>query len=497
MTASKFILVIDEGTTSTRAIAFNAEFEPAAVAQAEVPLSYPRDGWVEQDGEEIWQKTLSVCRNVIAEIGGAEHIAAIGITNQRETTLIWDRETDAPIAPAIIWQDRRTADTCDALKARGLEPKVQQETGLLIDPYFSGTKAAWLLDNVDGARARANAGDLAFGTVDTYLIWRLTGGRVHATDMTNASRTLLYPLNVSAGTSWSPSMLDMLNVPGSLLPEVKPSSAGFGETDPAMFGRAIPILSAIGDQQAALVGQSCLAPQTAKITYGTGAFLVANTGADIPKSENRLLGTLGYGIEGGGSAYALEGAIFNAGTVVQWLRDELHLVSDAAQSEALAAELSHNAGVYLVPAFTGLGAPHWDANARGTITGLTRAASAAHLVRAGLESAAYQTHDLLTAFAADGADVSLLRVDGGMAANDWLMQFIADICDRPVERPDFTEMTALGAAALAGMQLGWVSETEWAARSAPGRRFEPDMAADVRARLIAGWARALKQALAE
>ncbi|MCR9079691.1 MAG: glycerol kinase GlpK [Hyphomonadaceae bacterium] len=497
MTASNYIVVIDEGTTSTRAIAFDAAFEPAAVAQAEVPLSYPNDGWVEQDGEEIWHKTLQVCRQVIAEIGGAENVAAIGITNQRETTLIWDRETATPIAPAIIWQDRRTADTCEALKAQGLEPKVQEETGLLIDPYFSGTKAAWLLDNVDGARARADAGELAFGTVDTYLIWRLTRGRVHATDMTNASRTLLYPLSIDADAGWSREMLDMLNVPGSLLPEVKPSSAGFGETDPALFGRAIPILSAIGDQQAALVGQGCLSPQTAKITYGTGAFLVANTGTDIPKSENRLLGTLGYGIEGGGSAYALEGAIFNAGTVVQWLRDELHLISDAAQSEAMAAELPDNAGVYLVPAFTGLGAPHWDANARGTITGLTRAASAAHLVRAGLESAAYQTHDLLTAFAADGADVALLRVDGGMAANDWLMQFIADICDRPVERPDFMEMTALGAAALAGIQLGWVSESEWAARSAPGQRFEPNMAPDERARLIAGWQRAMKQTLSD
>ena len=497
MTASNYILVIDEGTTSTRAIAFDAAFEAVAVAQAEVPLSYPSDGWVEQDGEEIWQKTLQVCRQVIAEIGGAENVAAIGITNQRETTLIWDRETATPIAPAIIWQDRRTADTCEALKAQGLEPQVQQETGLLIDPYFSGTKAAWLLDHVDGARARADAGELAFGTVDTYLIWRLTGGRVHATDMTNASRTLMYPLSIDADAGWSREMLAMLNVPGSLLPEVKPSSAGFGETDPALFGRAIPILSAIGDQQAALVGQGCLVPQTAKITYGTGAFLVANTGTDIPKSENRLLGTLGYGIQGGGSAYALEGAIFNAGTVVQWLRDELHLISDAAQSEAMAAELPDNAGVYLVPAFTGLGAPHWDANARGTITGLTRAASAAHLVRAGLESAAYQTHDLLTAFAADGADVALLRVDGGMAANDWLMQFIADICDRPVERPDFMEMTALGAAALAGIQLGWVSESEWAARSAPGQRFEPNMAAEVRERLIAGWQRAMKQTLSD
>jgi glycerol kinase len=495
MAEPDLILVIDEGTTSTRAIAFDRSFAPVSLAQAEVPLTYPDDGWVEQDGEEIWQKTLQVCHKVISEIGGADRIAAIGITNQRETTLVWDRQTSAPIAPAIIWQDRRTADRCEALKAKGFESKVQQETGLLIDPYFSGTKVAWLLDHVEGARARAEAGELAFGTVDSYLIWRLTGGGVHATDLTNASRTLLYPLSVDTRTDWSSEMLRMLSLPKALLPDVKPSGAHFGDTDPALFGRAIPILSAIGDQQAALVGQGCLAPQTAKITYGTGAFLVANTGQDVPASENRLLGTLGYGIEGGGTAYALEGAIFNAGTVIQWLRDELGLIADAAQSERMAADLPDNAGVYIVPAFTGLGAPHWDANARGSVTGLTRAASAAHLVRAGLESAAYQTNDLLTAFSADGADVSVLRVDGGMAANDWLMQFISDICGRPVERPDFMEMTALGAAALAGIRLGWVSEAEWGNRTAPGQRFEPKMAPNVRARLIAGWQRALRQTL--
>jgi len=490
------ILVIDEGTTSTRAIAFDRTFVPVAMAQEEVPLTYPHDGWVEQDGEEIWTKTLQVCRSVIADVGGPARIAGIGITNQRETTLIWGRADAKPIAPAIVWQDRRTADICEQLKSLGLEPRVQQDTGLLIDPYFSGTKIGWLLDNVHGARAKAETGALAFGTVDTYLIWRLTGGRVHATDLTNASRTLLYPLSVAPGTNWSATMLDTLNVPDNLLPDVKLSGAQFGETDEDLFGRRIPILSAIGDQQAALVGQGCLSPGTAKITYGTGAFLVANTGNEPPKSEHRLLGTLGYGIQGGSAAFALEGAIFNAGTVIQWLRDELGLVADAADSEAMAAALDDNAGVYLVPAFTGLGAPHWDASARGTITGLTRAANGAHLVRAGLESVAYQTQDLLTAFAADGADVKLLRVDGGMAANDWLMQFIADICDRPVERPDFTEMTALGAAALAGMQLGWVEEADWAARSTPGRRFEPSMAAEMRTRLITGWDQALRQTLA-
>lgn len=490
------ILVIDEGTTSTRAIVFDRSFAPVAVAQEEVGLTYPHDGWVEQDGTAIWDKTLKVSRAAIAEAGGADRIAAIGITNQRETTLIWDRESGAPIAPAIVWQDRRTADACEAMKAKGWEAEVQAETGLLIDPYFSGTKIAWLLDNVAGARARAEAGQLAFGTVDTYLIWKLTGGQTHATDLTNASRTLLYPLSTESGASWSAAMLEKLDIPGSLLPDVKPSGATFGETSPDLFGREIPILSAIGDQQAALVGQGCLSPGTAKITYGTGAFLVANTGDARPVSTNRLLGTLGYGISGGGAAYALEGAIFNAGTVIQWLRDELGLIKDAAESERLAADLSDNAGVYLVPAFTGLGAPHWEAGARGTISGLTRAASAAHLVRAGLESAAYQTNELLTAFAADGADVSLLRVDGGMSANNWLMQFIADICDRPVERPDFMEMTALGAAALAGMQLGWVSEADWAERSAPGQRFEPKMDPAQRTALIAGWQDAMTRTLA-
>jgi len=497
MSEADLILVIDEGTTSTRAIAFDRAFDPVAQAQQEVPLTYPQDGWVEQDGEEIWQKTLQVCREVIAQVGGADRIAGIGITNQRETTLIWDRADGKPIAPAIVWQDRRTAAFCEQLKAQGLEAQVQAETGLLIDPYFSGTKIAWLLENVPGSRDRAEVGALAFGTVDTYLIWRLTDGDVHATDLTNASRTLLYPLKTDPQATWSQSMRDLLNVPASLLPEVKPSGAQYGATAPDLFGRAIPILSAIGDQQAALVGQGCLSPGMAKITYGTGAFLVANLGDQAPRSEQRLLGTIGYGIEGGSEAYALEGAIFNAGTVIQWLRDELGLISDAAQSEAMVEGLAGNAGVYLVPAFTGLGAPHWDPAARGTLTGLTRAASAAHLVRAGLESAAYQTRDLLTAFAADGADVTLLRVDGGMTANNWLMQFIADICDRPVERPDFMEMTALGAAALAGMQLGWVGEESWRARSAPGQRFEPQMSEETRAQLVAGWDKAMRQTLAD
>eukprot|EP00903_Cladosiphon_okamuranus_P002611 g2609.t1 len=495
MSDADLILVIDEGTSSTRAIIFDRDFTPLTQAQSEVGLTYPDDGWVEQDGNEIWQETLKVCQTAMAKVGGSEHIAGIGITNQRETTLIWDRDTGEPIAPAIVWQDRRTADRCEEMVAAGHEAAVQATTGLLLDPYFSGTKIAWLLDHVEGARERAEAGALAFGTVDSFLIWKLTGGAVHATDLTNASRTLLYPLSLDEGRAWSADMLDLLSVPAALMPDVLPSGAAFGMTDPSVFGRAIPILAAIGDQQAALVGQSCLAPGTAKITYGTGAFLVANTGDQVPRSTNRLLGTLGYGNQGGQSAFALEGAIFNAGTVIQWLRDDLGLIVDAAASEAKAAALENNGGVYLVPAFTGLGAPHWDANARGTISGLTRAAGADHIVRAGLEAAAYQTHDLLEAFAADGAEVGVLRVDGGMAANDWLLQFVADICARPVERPDFMEMTALGAAALTAMQLGWVSEEEWGARTSPGRRFEPSMPEAQRQTLLAGWREALKRTL--
>ena len=495
MAANDLILVIDEGTSSTRAIVFDQAFIPVAQAQTEVGLTYPDDGWVEQDGAEIWNKTLQVCRDAIATAGGVDRIAAIGITNQRETTLVWDRQTGTPIAPAIIWQDRRTANVCASLVKAGHEPAVQNATGLLIDPYFSGTKIGWLLDHVEGARTKADAGGLAFGTVDSFLIWNLTGGEVHATDITNASRTLLYPLSLSEDFAWSKEMLDLLGVPSSLLPRVRPSGAQFGLTDPELFGRSIPILSAIGDQQAALVGQACLAPGTAKITYGTGAFLVANTGQDVPRSDNRLLGTLGYGHEGGSSAFALEGAIFNAGTVIQWLRDEMGLIADAPASEARAAALADNGGVYLVPAFTGLGAPHWDANARGTISGLTRAATADHIVRAGLEAAAYQTHELLDAFAADGADVEVLRVDGGMTANDWLMQFVADICNRPVERPDFMEMTALGAAALAGIQLGWLTEDDWASRTAPGKRFDPSMSDADRADLLAGWTAAMGRTL--
>ncbi len=491
---SDYILVIDEGTTSTRAIAFDRAFQQVAVAQEEVPLQYPADGWVEQDGAEIWEKTVAVCRAVIAQIGGVENVAAIGITNQRETTLVWDRATGEPIAPAIIWQDRRTAQYCNGLKAAGHENRVNEITGLLLDPYFSGTKLRWVLENVEDARTRAEAGELAFGTVDSYLIYRLTGGKTHATDATNASRTLLYTLGLGGDGQWSDEMLSLLEIPKSVLPSVYGSAANYGSSVADLFGKPLAILSAIGDQQAALVGQGCLNAGEAKITYGTGAFLVANTGSKRPVSKNKLLGTVGYE-QVDGSALALEGSIFNAGTVIQWLRDELQLISDASASEAIAADLPDNAGVYFVPAFTGLGAPHWDADARGQISGLTRGTRAAHIVRAGLEAAAYQTRELLEAFAADGAKVSLLRVDGGMAANDWLMQFIADICDVPVERPDYMEMTALGAAALAGMHLEWITLEAWANREGGSKQFAPQMSADVRARFWSGWQRAVKDAL--
>jgi glycerol kinase len=493
--AADFILVIDEGTTSTRAIVYDRHFGEVALAQEEVALQYPADGWVEQKGDEIWSRTLSVCRTVIAKAGGADRIAAIGITNQRETTLVWERTTGKPIAPAIIWQDRRTAAACDAQKAKGHEPAVQDETGLLLDPYFSGTKIGWILDNMKGARACAEAGELAFGTVDAFLLWRLTSGKVHATDVTNSSRTMLYRLGLAKDAGWSARMSSILGVPPSLLPEVKPSAAAYGETDTALFGRAIPICSVLGDQQAALVGQGCLAPGQAKVTFGTGAFLVANTGTKRPASQNRLLGTVGYELPGAG-AMALEGSIFNAGTVIKWLRDDLKLIQRADESAAAAAGLADNGGVYMVPAFTGLGAPHWNAEARGLIAGLTRAVTAAHLVRAGLESVAYQTHDLLAAFAGDGASIAELRVDGGMVANDWLMQFLADVCALPVFRPDYREMTALGAAAAAAMQLGWLTPEGWAARDVPGKRFEPKMEAGARAALLKGWSAALGRTLA-
>lgn len=490
---SEYILVIDEGTTSTRAIAFDRDMKPVAVAQEEVPLQFPNDGWVEQDAEQIWSCTLSVSRKVIAECGGAETIAAIGIANQRETTLIWDRDTGKAFSPAIIWQDRRTAAQCQKLIADGHEKIVRSLSGLLIDPYFSATKIRWILDTCPEAAKAADEDRAAFGTVDSFLLYRLTNGTVHATDVTNASRTALMDLSAS---SWSRHLCEVFNVPWSLLPGISSSGGDFGETDPALFGRAIPVLAMAGDQQAALVGQACIRPGEAKITYGTGAFLVANTGTDILMSENRLLATTGYQAQGR-THWALEGSIFNAGTVVKWLRDELGLISNAADSEAMAADLPDNGGVYFVPAFTGLGAPHWAPDARGQISGLSRGTRAAHIVRAGLEASAYQTRDLLTAFEQDGCSVDVLRVDGGMAENDWLMQFLADITNRPVERPAYPEMTALGVAVLAAGELGWMSLEDWHKAREVAARFEPTMSNDKRDELIRGWEDALRRTISQ
>lgn len=485
------VLVIDEGTTSTRAIAYDRAFRETASNAREIELHFPREGWVEQDGAEIWAASLDVARRTVARTGGVETIAAIAIANQRETTLVWERASGRPVANAIVWQDRRSAALCEALAGAGQASRVQAVSGLLVDPYFSATKLAWMLEEGLIDRAAAEAGELAFGTVDSWLIWKLTGGARHVIDVTNASRTLLMDLE---SANWSREMLDLFDIPPAMLPEIVSSGGALGETAPHLFGKPVPILSAIGDQQAALVGQGCLQPGTAKITYGTGAFLVANTGGQRPSSTHRLLATKGYDTGTGAAAFALEGSIFNAGTVVKWLRDELGLISQAADTEALAREAGTNAGVYFVPAFTGLGAPHWKAGARGEITGLTRGARAAHIVRAGLEAAAYQTRDLVDAFAADGAPVERLRVDGGMVDNDWLMQFLADICERDVERPAYREMTALGAAALAAMQLGWVTPEDWAARDPGLKRFSPRMDPEERAALLAGWARAVAKA---
>lgn len=484
---SEYILVIDEGTTSTRAIAFDREMNAVATAQKEIPLSFPKDGWVEQDPEQIWARTLAVCREVVKACGGAEKFAGIGIANQRETTLVWNRETGETYGPAIIWQDRRTAAVCDKMIADGKEKEIQALTGLLIDPYFSATKISWLLNTYPEARKAAEAGKAAFGTIDSFLLARLTSGNEHATDVTNASRTLLMDL---AASSWSKRLCDLFEIPWSMLPDICPSGGQFGRTDHHLFGKSLPILSMIGDQQAALVGQACIKPGEAKITYGTGAFLVANTGTDVPVSKNRLIATSAYQAQGR-TNWALEGSIFNAGTVVKWLRDELGLIADAADSEAMATELPDNGGVYFVPAFTGLGAPHWAPNARGQISGLSRGTRAAHIVRAGLEAAAYQTRDLLKAFDSDGCPVDVLRVDGGMAENDWLLQFLADIIDRPVERPTYPEMTAVGAAILAAGELGWMTLEDWHSSRKIARRFEPSMPAETREHLIKGWDAAL------
>jgi glycerol kinase len=485
-----YILALDQGTTSSRAILFDHAGGVVAVAQREFPQIFPKPGWVEHDPREIWASQIAVATEVLARAQvAAADIAAIGITNQRETTVVWDRETGEPVCNAIVWQDRRTADRCDRLKAQGYEGLVRERTGLVIDAYFSGTKIGWILDHVEGARAKAQAGRLAFGTIDAWLVWQLTGGRVHVTDVSNASRTMLFNIQTLA---WDGDLLQMLGVPSSMLPEVKASSEVYGRVAAGLGLDGVPIAGMAGDQQAALFGQMCVAPGMAKNTYGTGCFLLQNTGTQPVRSENRLISTVAWKL-GGRTDYALEGSVFIGGAVVQWLRDGLGLIRNSADVEALAATVPDNGGVFLVPAFAGLGAPHWDAYARGTIVGITRGTSAGHIARAALESIAYQVGDLLDAVHRDsGIALGELRVDGGAARNDMLMQFQADLLGVPVVRPQVTETTASGAAYLAGLAVGfWSSPVEIARQWRAERRFEPSMPASDAERLSGRWHDAL------
>ena len=491
MIQTPLLLAIDQGTTSSRAILFDSAGNALHVAQQEFTQHYPHDGWVEHDPQDIWSSTLAVTQEVLSQTQGT--LASIGITNQRETTVVWDRASGEPIYNAIVWQDRRTADTCERLREAGHEVEVNARTGLLLDPYFCATKIAWILDHVEGARQSAEKGDLAFGTVDTFLLWRLTGGKVHATDATNASRTSLFNIHQQ---NWDETLLTLFNIPVSLLPQVKDSAADFGTTDTAVLGQSIAVGALVGDQQAALVGQACLAPGMLKSTYGTGCFAILNTGSEALASHHRLLTTIAYRLEGV-ATYALEGSIFVAGASVQWLRDELGLVDSANETATLAAGLDSNEGVYLVPAFTGLGAPHWNPHARGTLLGMTRATTPAHIARATLEAACYQSAELLEAMAEDsGQSPALLRIDGGMARNDWLAQFLADISDTLVERPALLETTALGAARLAGLQSGVFSSLDelgglWRVE----RTFTPQMDESQRQALLNTWRRAVASAV--
>ena len=490
------ILAIDQGTTSSRAIVFDGAMKPVATAQKEFTQHYPASGWVEHDPEEIWDTVVWSVKEALKKAKlKAGDIAAIGITNQRETVVIWDKATGKAIHNAIVWQDRRTAPLCAKLKKQGLEPKFTKKTGLLLDPYFSGTKIAWILDKVKGARQRAAKGELLAGTIDTFLIWRLTGGKVHATDATNASRTLLYNI---ASNEWDAELMKLLDVPASLLPTVKDCADDFGATAKALFGAEIPILGVAGDQQAATIGQACFEPGMMKSTYGTGCFAVLNTGDQMVRSRSRLLTTIAYRLNGK-TTYALEGSIFIAGAAVQWLRDGARMISKAADSGELAAKADDTQQVYLVPAFVGLGAPHWDADARGAIFGLTRNSGPAEFARAALESVAFQTRDLLDAMKKDWKGASgktVLRVDGGMVASDWTMQRLADILDAPVDRPTILETTALGAAWLAGSRAGvWPNEKAFAKSWALDRRFRPEMGQSARQRKIAGWRDAVRRTL--
>ncbi len=486
-----YILAIDQGTTSSRAILFDAALRPVASAQEEFPQHYPKPGWVEHDPADLWSTVAGTARAAIERAGiAATAIAAIGITNQRETTLIWERATGRPLHNAIVWQDRRTADICEAMKLAGHEAMITARTGLLLDPYFSATKVKWLLDHIPEARDMARAGMLAFGTVDSWLIWNLTGGKVHATDATNAARTMLY--NIAKG-AWDEEICGLMDIPLSLLPEVRDCAADYGTTRADLFGREIPILGVAGDQQAATVGQACFKPGMMKSTYGTGCFALLNTGADIVPSTNRLLTTIAYQLNGK-PTYALEGSIFIAGAVVQWLRDGLKIIREAKETQPLAELADEAQGVVLVPAFTGLGAPYWRPDCRGAIYGLTRNSGPAELARAALESVGYQTRDLLEAMHADwgAAADGVLRVDGGMAASDWAMQFLSDIIGAPVDRPVVTETTALGAAFLAGMQAGICGGPEEFAKGwALDRRFAPAMDRDTRDAKYARWGRAV------
>ena len=481
------ILAIDQGTTSTRAILFDGDGRPGATAARDLPQHYPRPGWVEHDAEDIWRDTLAVVRDVLTE-----DTIAIGITNQRETIVIWDRITGEPIHPAIVWQDRRTADRCAELRDEGAEGWIRERTGLLLDPYFSGSKAAWLLDHVDGARTRAARGELALGTIDSFLLWRLTAGRVHATDVTNAGRTMLFDIRKGR---WDDQLLDLFGIDRSLLPEAMDNAGLFGETDPSLFGRAIPITGMAGDQQAALIGQACLSPGMAKSTYGTGCFLLLHTGDQPSIAEDRLIATPAYRL-GGRTAYALEGSIFVAGAAVKWLRDALHLIDNAADSERIAAAVPEDHGVHLVPAFVGLGAPHWKPEARGLISGLTLDSTADHIVRATLESIAFQTGDLIDAMAESADAPATLRIDGGMAQNGWFCQFLADITGIAVERPHSHETTAAGAAYLAGLGIGhWAGLEDVARGWSMAARYEPAMDVKRRAERLDGWRDALRRAL--
>lgn len=488
---ANYLLAIDQGTTSSRAIIFDQTGVPVASAQMEFKQYFPHDGWVEHDPAEIWSSTLSVCREAITNAGiKAEQLAGIGITNQRETTLVWDRETGEPIYKAIVWQDRRTAAICEHLKSEDIEEVVVQKTGLLIDPYFSATKISWILDHVEGARAKAEQGLLAFGTVDTFLLWKLTGGKSHKTDATNASRTSLFNIHTQ---QWDAELLKDFNVPATILPEVRDSSDDFGVTEPELLGAPVPIYGIAGDQQAALIGQACFQPGMAKSTYGTGCFLMLNTGDKPVRSENRLLTTVAYRLNGK-TTYAVEGSIFIAGAAIQWLRDGLQLIDSASKTESMARETGSDNPVYLVPAFTGLGAPYWDPHARGAIHGLTRDTGIADVVTAGLQSVCYQTKDLVRAMQNDGASYKALRVDGGMVVNNWLVQFLADILNVTVDRPKITETTALGVAYLAGLKAGLYKNLDEISRLWHcEQRFEPGMQPEKRERLYAGWLDAVER----